>query len=192
LPIPLTPAPESVKEIKLQRLREMFFFVTLYKANKWTWFFSWLFHLSLFVVVISHLRYLFLPIPAWLELVKLLSNYCSITLVIGLSGLLARRIFITRIRYISAPSDFLWLLLLLTISSTGIFMSFFDQSNAVLVHNFIFGMINFNWYQLTLKQSLISHLAGVIILLALFPFSKLLHIPGLFFSPTINQADPYK
>jgi len=33
------------------------------------------------------------------------------------------------------------------------------------------------------------HLALVASLMIIFPFSKLLHAPGVFFSPTRNQAD---
>jgi nitrate reductase gamma subunit len=33
------------------------------------------------------------------------------------------------------------------------------------------------------------HLALVAVLMLIFPFSKLLHAPGVFFSPTRNQVD---
>ena len=36
---------------------------------------------------------------------------------------------------------------------------------------------------------LIVHLSLVILLMIIFPFSKLLHAPGIFFSPTRNQVD---
>ena len=36
---------------------------------------------------------------------------------------------------------------------------------------------------------LMVHLALVASLMAIFPISKLLHAPGIFFSPTRNQAD---
>jgi len=36
---------------------------------------------------------------------------------------------------------------------------------------------------------LIVHLLLVAVLMILFPFSKLLHVPGIFFSPTRNQVD---
>ncbi|MBX2823199.1 MAG: nitrate reductase, partial [Gammaproteobacteria bacterium] len=36
---------------------------------------------------------------------------------------------------------------------------------------------------------LFLHLLLVVILLLIFPFSKLLHAPGLFFSPGRNQID---
>jgi len=36
---------------------------------------------------------------------------------------------------------------------------------------------------------LLVHLGLVIILMIVFPISKLLHAPGVFFSPTRNQVD---
>jgi nitrate reductase gamma subunit len=36
---------------------------------------------------------------------------------------------------------------------------------------------------------LLVHLSLVVALLVVFPFSKLLHAPGVFFSPTRNQKD---
>ena len=36
---------------------------------------------------------------------------------------------------------------------------------------------------------LVSHLIMVASLMIIFPYSKLLHAPGLFFSPSINQVD---
>ena len=36
---------------------------------------------------------------------------------------------------------------------------------------------------------LLVHLALVALLMLIFPISKLLHAPGLFFSPTRNQTD---
>ena len=42
---------------------------------------------------------------------------------------------------------------------------------------------------LGLQLALLIHLALVAALMIVFPISKLLHAPGLFFSPTRNQAD---
>ena len=36
---------------------------------------------------------------------------------------------------------------------------------------------------------LLLHLSLVLLLMIIFPYSKLLHAPGLFFSPTRNQTD---
>ena len=47
----------------------------------------------------------------------------------------------------------------------------------------------FEWSELPTDIVLLIHLFLVILLMVIFPYSKLLHAPGLFFSPTRNQAD---
>jgi nitrate reductase gamma subunit len=47
----------------------------------------------------------------------------------------------------------------------------------------------FDWQPLPADPVLLVHLGLVAALMAVFPFSKLLHAPGIFFSPTRNQAD---
>ena len=46
----------------------------------------------------------------------------SVFMVIGLAGLFVRRIFVDRVRYISAPSDFLMLIMLIVIGISGLVM----------------------------------------------------------------------
>ena len=47
----------------------------------------------------------------------------------------------------------------------------------------------FDWQPLPADPALLVHLALVAALMIVFPFSKLLHAPGVFFSPSRNQAD---
>jgi hypothetical protein len=49
--------------------------------------------------------------------------------------------------------------------------------------------VRFDWQALPASPVLLAHLVGVALLLIVLPFSKLLHIPGVFFSPTRNQID---
>ena len=51
------------------------------------------------------------------------------------------------------------------------------------------GLMRFDWQPLPSDPALLVHLALVALLMIIFPISKLLHAPGLFFSPTRNQAD---
>jgi len=51
------------------------------------------------------------------------------------------------------------------------------------------GLMRFDWQPLPSDPVLLVHLALVALLMIIFPISKLLHAPGLFFSPTRNQAD---
>jgi nitrate reductase gamma subunit len=111
-------------------------------------------------------------------------------MVIGLGGLLVRRIFVSRIRYISAPSDYLMLLMLIIIGVSGVVMTFTDNhTDVMMVKSFATGLVTFNWVNLPTETHFLVHLFLVFVLLAIFPISKLLHVPGIFFSPTLNQVD---
>lgn len=189
LKIPLTPAPLTKTGVSFRLAKEVIFFASLFRSNKWIWLFGWLFHMSLFVVLIIHLRYFFETVPEWLVMLQSVGKYAAFTMVIGLAGLLVRRVAVPRIRYISSPSDYLWLILLIFIGISGITMRFITHTDIISVKAFALGLERFNWQPLPLDGPLLMHLALVIILMILLPFSKLLHIPGVFFAPTRNQVD---
>ena len=110
-------------------------------------------------------------------------------MVIGLLGLLARRIFVARVKYISAPSDYLMLVLILAIGLTGLAMKFITHTDIIAVKEFMLGLMYLDIQPMPTDGLFIAHLSLVISLMLVFPFSKLLHAPGLFFSPTRNQVD---
>jgi nitrate reductase gamma subunit len=111
-------------------------------------------------------------------------------MVIGLIGLMGRRVFVDRVRYISAPSDYLMLLLLLIIGISGAVMTFTaNHTDVIMVKEFASGLITFNWSELPTDLQFLVHILLVFVLVAIFPISKLLHVPGVFFSPTRNQVD---
>ncbi|MBU1691223.1 MAG: nitrate reductase, partial [Gammaproteobacteria bacterium] len=56
LKIPTTPAPTTTGGVVFRMAREVALFESLFKSNKWIWLFGWLFHVSLFLVVLRHLR----------------------------------------------------------------------------------------------------------------------------------------
>jgi nitrate reductase gamma subunit len=107
----------------------------------------------------------------------------------ALAMLWLRRFVVPRVRYISAPSDHLWLLLLILIGASGLAMKFVAHTDVVAVKGFFLGLLYFDWQPLPTDPLLLLHLLLVLALMIGFPFSKLLHAPGVFFSPTRNQAD---
>jgi nitrate reductase gamma subunit len=111
--------------------------------------------------------------------------YAAFAMVGGLGGLFLRRLLVDRVRYISAPSDYLMLILLMLIGSSGLAMKFLEHTDIVAVKQFF----TFSGGTLPADAPLMVHLALVSLLLIIFPFSKLLHAPGVFFSPTRNQVD---
>ena len=101
LKIPTTPAPTTRTGVALRMLREVTVFESLFKSNKWIWLFGWVFHFSLLLVLLRHLRYFTQPVWTWVGLIQPFGMYAAFGMVIGLAGLWARRLLVERIRYIS-------------------------------------------------------------------------------------------
>ena len=199
LKIPVTPAPKSTGGVVIRMAKEVILFSALFRASKWTWLFGWLFHVSLAVAFIRHLRYIidpdgifgFMMPVVGLWIVQLAGQYAAFGMLIGLGGLLARRFLVARVRYISAPSDYLMLVLIMLIAFSGFMMSFVPgfAVDIVGVKVFMLGILNHDLQNLPEGIALLVHLLLVAVLGLVLPISKLLHIPGVFFSPTRNQVD---
>ncbi len=189
LKIPTTPAPTTRSGVVARIFREVVLFESLFKSSKWTWIFGWTFHFGLLLVLLRHLRFFTDPVWFWVNMLQSAGIYAGYAMVFGLLGLWARRIFVDRVRYISAPSDHLMLGLILAIAGTGLLMKFVWHTDVVSVKVFILGLIRFNVQPLPGDPLILLHLALVVALMFVFPISKLLHVPGLFFSPTRNQID---
>jgi nitrate reductase gamma subunit len=189
LKIPTTPAPTTTGGVVLRMTREVVFFESLFKSNLWIWGLGMMFHASLALVLMRHLRYFTEPVWGWVALIQPFGMYAGITMLLGLCGLWGRRLFVERIRYISTPSDHLMLLLLIGIAASGLMMKFVMHTDVIAVKGYFLGLMHFNIQTLPADPLLMLHLSLVVSLLVVFPFSKLLHAPGVFFSPTRNQKD---
>ena len=189
LKIPTTPAPLTSAGVGWRMAREVVFFESLFKSSKWTWIFGWTFHAALLLVVLRHLRYFQEPVWLPVVLIQPFGLYAGFAFAAALGGLWARRWLVDRVRYISTPSDHLMLALLLAIGLTGLAMRFVLPTDIVAVKVFMLGLMRFDWQPLPSDPVLLVHLALVALLMIIFPISKLLHAPALFFSPTLNQVD---
>jgi len=189
LKIPTTPAPVRKSGVFWRMAREVVLFESLFKANKWTWLFAILFHGALWLVLLRHLRYFTEPVWTPIALMQPFGIYAGFAMVAGLAGLWARRFLVDRVRYISTYSDHLMLALLIGIGLTGLGMKFVAHTDIVGLKAFMLGLMYFDWQPLPADPLLMAHLLMVAGLMAVFPVSKLLHAPGVFFSPTRNQVD---
>ena len=187
--IPTTPAPITQGGVALRLTREVVLFESLFKSSKWTWVFGWMFHASLLLVLLRHVRYFQEPVWSPIVFVQFFGTYASFTMVAGLAGLWARRFLVDRVRYISTPSDHLHLALLLAIGLSGMGLRFVAPTDIVAVKAFMLGLMRFDIQPLPGDPLLLLHLSLVALLMLIFPISKLLHAPGLFFSPSRNQVD---
>ena len=189
LKIATTPAPTSGVGVLMRMAREVLLFESLFKANMWTWIFGYLFHFALVLVLARHLRYFTEPVWTWVVMIQPFGKYAGFVMVISMAGLWSRRLFVDRVRYISSPSDHLMLILLVAIGPSGLGMKYVAHTDIVALKAFTLGLMYFDWQPLPDDPLVIIHLGLVAILMIVFPFSKLLHAPGVFFSPTRNQVD---
>lgn len=189
LKIPTTPAPTTATGVVMRMGREVILFESLFKSNKWIWIFGWMFHFGLLLVLLRHLRYFTEPVWGWVVLIQPFGRYAAFIMIAGLLGLWARRFLVDRVRYISTPSDHLMLALLLGIGLSGAAMSFVVHTDIIGLKEFALGLMMFDWQPLPADPILLAHLSLVALLMIVFPISKLLHAPGIFFSPTRNQVD---
>lgn len=189
LKIPTTPAPTTRAGVWWRMIREVTVFESLFKSNKWIWLFGWVFHMCLFAELAWHLRYFTQPVPVVITWLQWFVVFTGLGFVAGLAGLWARRFLVDRVRYISNPSDHLMLALLMAIGLSGLGMKYLARTDIVAVKAFFLGLLRFDWQPLPADPALLVHLTLVATLMIVFPVSKLLHAPGVFFSPTRNQVD---
>ncbi len=189
LKIPTTPAPTTRSGVVLRMAREVVLFESLFKGTKWTWLFGYVFHISLALVLLRHFRYFQADVWTVIALVQPFGKYAGFAMVLGLLGLWGRRIFVERIRYISGLSDHLILALLVGIGVSGLSMKYVHHTDIIDVKTFFLGLLRFDIQPLPSDPNLLIHLSLVATLMIIFPISKLLHAPGVFFSPTRNQVE---
>lgn len=189
LKIPTTPAPTTPAGVACRMAREVFLFESLFRGNKWTWVGGMLFHIVFAVVIFRHLRYFLNPTPEIVALIGPPGVWAGVLLVIAAGYLFFLRIVVDRTRYISSGADYFALILIGLIAITGLAMKFLVRTDVASVKAFMMGIITFNPVGMPEDITFITHLTLVIVLLVYFPFSKLMHSGGIFFSPTRTQID---
>jgi nitrate reductase gamma subunit len=114
----------------------------------------------------------------------------NVLILIGLTFLVVRRIIDSKLKYLSLPSDYFPLLLIITIVLGGILMRYFVKVDVVAIKELAMGLVSFNPVVPDgISVLFYIHIFLVSVLLAYFPFSKLLHMAGVFLSPTRNLAN---
>ena len=172
----------------------------VYGSAKWLWFFGLLFHWSLLIIVLRHLRFFIEPIARWINGLSAIDGFFEIglptlylsdaALLTGLSFLLLRRVVVPQLKYISLFADYVALLLILGIVTTGLLMRHFFPADLLQMKNLALGWVAFSpVVPARIGLVLSIHLCFVFTLLAWFPFSKLMHMGGIFLSPTRNLAN---
>lgn len=180
-----------------------------YIWEKWLWLAALAFHWAFFAVVVRHLRFFTEPVPFFVRWVEYLDSFFRVEVVndilqIGLPGifisgivllaaafyLFLRRVLVSQVNYVSLAADYFPLFLIMGIALSGIMMRYFTKMDVVGIKAFTMGLVTFHP---TIPEGVggvfYVHLFFVSVLLAYFPFSKLMHLGGIFFSPTRNLAN---
>jgi len=104
--------------------------------------------------------------------------------------LLLRRLFIPQVRYVSLPADYFPLLLIIGMAFTGILMRYLLKVDMIKVKELTLGLVRFSpRVPDGIGVIFYIHLFLVSSLFAYFPFSKLVHMAGVFLSPTRNLSN---
>ena len=179
-----------------------------YQLEIFLWVGALAFHYAFLATLVRHLRFFTNPVPFFVQLVENLDSFFRVEIMydvakIGVPGvylsglvllaavvyLLLRRILIPNVKYISLAADFFPLFLIFGIAFTGILMRYFAKIDVHATKQLTMGLV-------TLNPSIPDgvgglfyvHLFFVCVLLAYFPFSKLMHLGGIFLSPTRNMT----
>lgn len=168
-----------------------------YHSNEWLWLFGLLFHYSFLVIFIRHFRLFLEPTPFIIDGVEFLDGFLQVgvpvfyitdlLILLGLTALFIRRVWSPQLRYISLVSDYFPLFLIAGIATTGILMRYWLKVDVAEVKTLMVSVFAFNpALPEGLNPMFFTHVFLVSALIAYFPFSKLMHLGGVFMSPTRN------
>lgn len=191
LNIPTQPAPVDQGGAIARVFGEVLFFSSLFKADRALWLGGYIFHVSFLIIAIRHLRYFVYPVPSLIVALEPLGIIAGFTLVLSLGYLLIRRVINDRVFYISSVIDFAILFLILLIGITGLTMQlgYVNRPDLVSIKAFTLGLISLIPGESPKDVVFIIHFGLFLLLLLYFPFSKLMHAPGVFLSPTRALPD---
>ncbi len=169
----------------------------VFTGNRFLWLGGLVFHWSLLVILFRHSRLFMEPVPAFLIFVRDIDGIIQglipavfitdIAILIALTYLFLRRVVFPQMRYISLPSDYFALFLLLGTVILGVLIRTAWKVDVESIKVLAMGVFTFNpVVPVGLNAAFYIHIFLASILFAYFPFSKLVHGPGVFLSPTRN------
>ncbi len=179
-----------------------------YEWEKWLWIAAILFHYSFLVIFLRHFRFFMEPVPGFVTLLQNLDGFMQMgaapfngfglpgvyltdmLLMAAVTWLLVRRIIYSQIRYISLPADYFPLFLILSLGFSGMLMRYLFRVDVTKVKELAIGLFKFSPVSPEgIGVIFYIHLFILCVLIAYFPFSKLMHVAGVFLSPTRNLSN---
>jgi nitrate reductase gamma subunit len=169
----------------------------IFNGNKGLWLAGLVFHWSLLVILIRHLRLFLEPIPSCIALLQRIDGVFEIAfpaplvtdvcIAAALLYLFFRRVTSSQVRYISLPSDYFGIMLVFGVCISGVLLRYFYKVDIIEVKRFAMGIVDL--HPVIPKETglvFYVHLFFISTLFAYFPLSKLMHMGGVFLSPTRN------
>lgn len=171
-----------------------------YGSDKWLWLAGLAFHWSFLIILIRHLRFFFMEVPYVIHLTEVLDSFLQVgvplvyitnaVILAAVTFLLIRRFWIPQVRYISLAADYFPLFLILGVAASGVLMRYFFKVHVVGVKELAMGLLSFSpIIPEGVGVIFYIHLFLICVLFAYFPFSKLMHMGGVFLSPTRNLSN---
>ena len=167
-PVVFLPRRPSSLMTWVMTVRDVVLFWRLLKVNPTLWIGEYVFHATLLLVVLRHLRYFLDPVPAWVWDMQLPGLIAGYVLPISLVYILIVRFCSEREKY-SSPANMLLLALLLAISGSGVLMHAFAKPDLVGVKLFMLGMLSLTPAPLPGGVLLLKHFVLVLVVVALLP-----------------------
>jgi len=169
----------------------------LFRTSTLLWLGAMAFHWSLLVILLRHLRFFLEPVPSVIVVLQRLDSilqnllpivYISdVIILIALAYLFFRRVVYLQVKYISLPSDYFVLLVIAGIAISGVLMRLIYRVDLEQVKEWVMALLRFQpMPPKGVNLVFYIHLFFVSLLVAYFPLSKLMHMPGIFLSPTRN------
>jgi len=169
----------------------------LFRTSTLLWLGAMAFHWSFLVILLRHLRFFLEPVPSAVVILQRLDSifqnllpilYISdVIILIALGYLFVRRVIYPQVKYISLPSDYFVLLAIAGIAISGVLMRLIYRVDLVQVKEWVMAMLRLSPLPPKgVNLIFYVHLFFVSLLVAYFPMSKLMHMPGIFLSPTKN------
>ena len=172
----------------------------VYGPTKWLWLAGLAFHWSFLLVFVRHLRFFLEPVPSAVFLLADIDGFfqvgvpvfyaTSVILLAAVTFLFVRRVVSPQLRYLSLPADYFPLFLIFGIAASGFWMRHLMKTDVVGVKELAMGLVTFSPVTPDgVAPIFYMHFFLVCVLLAYFPFSKLMHLGGVFLSPARNLAN---
>ncbi len=135
-------------------------FRRLFRVNKLLWFGEWLFHLSFFMVVLSHLRFVFTLLPRWWSHIVCMGKYAGWVMTLSMIYILMVRALIDFKRYIS-PGNLLLITLIFFSGLSGLLMRYIFRVDVItiksyMLHLFALKPVAFPHYKMFIFHYLIA------------------------------------